>query len=129
MTVIGTTNPEIQELPMISSECTEPHCSEDFIVEAKVHPTPENLEEFMESQNLVFNEVDEFEDGVMESQHGTKTMEQLIGDAINVSIPIIDVSTYSKVERNQKNLQSKHKDYFVDFIGVEQFNVILNFFS
>ena len=78
----------------------------------------------MKSQNLVFNEVDEFEDGVMESQHGTKTMEKLIGDAIDVSIPIINVLTCSKVEQNQENSQSQHKDYFVDFIGDSQFSLV-----
>ena len=35
--LIGTTNPDIQGLPMISSECTEHNCSDVFIVEAKVH--------------------------------------------------------------------------------------------
>ena len=69
---------------MISSECTEPHCNDDFIVEPKVHPTSKNLEEFMCSQNLAVNKVDEFKDGIMESQHATKTMDKLIGDVINV---------------------------------------------
>ena len=82
----------------------------------------------MYNQNLAFK-VDEFEDGVMESQHATKTMEKLIGDAINVPIPRVGRLKRLKMEQIQEDLQNQHKVHFVDFIGVGQFNLIINFHS
>ena len=78
---------------------------------------------------MAINEVDEFDDGVTESQHATKTAKKLIGDAINVPIPRVGGLMHLKMEQIQEDLQSKHKVHFVDFIGVEHFNLILNYHS
>ena len=63
----------------------------------------------------------EADDRIESPQYATPTVCKLDGYAI-----VVDDSTRFKMEQGQKNLQNQHETYFVDFVGVDQFDLFFD---
>ncbi|THG06968.1 hypothetical protein TEA_022883 [Camellia sinensis var. sinensis] len=76
-----------------------------------------------EGNQVELNEEEEIKDKVIKL---TCASEKLIDNAIDVPRLIIECPIESKTEQSPESIQHQHKMYFVDFLGVEQFNLIFN---